>query len=234
MTSKYCKRTARFLTIAAALGWIAPVYGQTADGDRYRLEAGDDIEIKFHYNPELNERVIIRPDGRIAMPLIGDLQAAGMTPEDLSQTLEKKFADEVRTPKVVVQIRSYANRRIFVGGEVLHPGTFALVGQQTVLSALLEAGGLIRTSDRAQVTLIRRTADGPQARIVKLKAASGMSPEAASVAMQPYDVIVVNRSGIAKANQAVDQYIRSMSPALMTAGFNYLYNSGLGMVPIVP
>lgn len=234
MTSKYCQRTTRFLIIAVAVGCVAPLYGQSPDGDRYRLEAGDDIEIKFHYNPELNERVIIRPDGRIAMPLIGELQVTGMAPEELSQALEKKFAPEVRTPKVVVQIRSFANRRIFVGGEVLHPGPFALVGQQTVLSALMEAGGLVRTSDRSQVTLIRRTASGPEARIVKLKAASGMSPEAASVAIQPYDVIVVNRSGIAKANQAVDQYIRSMSPALMTAGFNYLYNSGIGTVPILP
>ncbi|HEU0119474.1 MAG TPA: polysaccharide biosynthesis/export family protein [Bryobacteraceae bacterium] len=198
----------------------------------YTLEAGDDIEIRFHYNPEFNERAVIRPDGIIAMPLIGELQVAGLAPSQLSKLLEEKYAAEAKQPKVLVQVRNYANRRIFVGGEVMRPGPFVLAGKQTIMGALMEAGGLLRTADRGKVTLIRRTASGPEMRTIALKAAKSAAPEAASIALEPFDLIVVNRSGIAKANQVVDQYIRSMSPALLNAGFNYLYNNaGAGLFP---
>jgi len=191
----------------------------------YRLEAGDEIEIKFLYNPELSDKITIRPDGRISMPMVGEITAAGMAVGELTNLIQDKYKSTVRQAVVTVQVRSFANRKVFVGGEVLRPGTVVLTGQQTVLGAILEAGGLMRTADRNQVTLIRRTAAGsPETRTLGLRAAKGKAAEAAGIAVQPYDMIVVTRSGIAKANQAVEQYIRNLSPALLTAGFTYLFN----------
>ncbi len=207
------------------------------DTREYIISPGDDIEIRFHYNPELNEKVVVRPDGRIAMSLIGEINVAGSTPNQLARELEEKYKNEVNMPKVLVQIRSFAPRKVFVGGEVMRPGPLQLQlnGKQTVLGALLEAGGLLRTADRKQLTLIRRTPEGPVVKTIALRADKGIAPEAANFIIEPYDLIVVNRSGIAKANQVVDQYIRSMSPALLSAGFSYLYNqNGTSLLPNLP
>lgn len=204
------------------------------DAREYIMMPGDDIEVRFHYNPELNEKVVIRPDGRIAMSLIGEIAVAGLTPNQLARDLEGKYQNEITMPKVLVQIRSYAPRKVFVGGEVQHPGPLALQlnAKQTVLGALLEAGGLLRTADRKELTLIRRTAEGPVVKQIVLRAGKGIAPEAANFVIEPFDLILVNRSGIAKANQVIDQYIRQMSPALLNAGFNYLYNqNGSSLFP---
>ena len=194
----------------------------------YRLEAGDGIEIRFFFNPELNERVDIRPDGQIAMPMIGQVQAAGITVEQLTGKLAEAYKGIVKQPAVTVQVRSYANRRFFVGGEVGHAGVFLLGSQQTVLGAILEAGGLRTNAKKGEVVLIRRSADGkPVTQRISLRSQNGSVPEAASTAIQPYDVVLVSEAGIAKANRAVDQYVRQMIPMLLSGGFTYLFNGGL-------
>src|SRR5438874_1796614 len=104
----------------------------------YRLEAGDSMDLRFFYNPELNESAQIRPDGNISMHLIGEVAAAGRTIADLTSFLESKYKDIVKQPSLTIQIRSYANRKVFVGGEVARPGVIALVGRQTVLAAIME------------------------------------------------------------------------------------------------
>ncbi len=203
----------------AALAW------QAGGEQLYKLETGDEIEIRFLYNTELNDKMTIRPDGRISMPLMGEIAAAGLSVGELTDLLQKKYKDTVRQPVITVQVRGFANRKVFVGGEVLRPGVVVLAGTQTAMGAILEAGGLIRSADRDKLTVIRKGANGaPESLTLSLRAARGKAPEAAGFLLQPYDLVVVNRSGIAKANQAVDQYVRQMSPALLTAGFSYLAN----------
>ena len=88
----------------------------------YRLQAGDTIEIRLFYNSELNEKVQIRPDGFISMGLIGQVQAANHTVPELTSELEKRYTPIVKTPAVLVQVLGFANRKAFVGGEVIRPG----------------------------------------------------------------------------------------------------------------
>lgn len=194
----------------------------------YRLEAGDGIEIRFFFNQELNDRVEIRPDGQIAMPMVGQIRAAGLTVEELTNKLAASYKEIVKQPAITVQVRSYANRRFFVGGEVNRAGVFALGNQQTVLGAILEAGGMRLNAKKGEVVLIRRAADGkPTTQRVSLRASRNGAPEAASLTIQPYDVVLVSEAGIAKANRAMDQYVRQMIPMLLTGGFTYLFNGGV-------
>ena len=206
----------------------APPPASSATEGAYRLAAGDVITIQFFYNPEFNTKTTIRPDGKISMPLLGEIEVAGLLIDELTARLTERYRGTLRQPEVTIQVETFANRRIFVGGEVTRPGMFPLTGHETLLSAIYEAGGLTRAARRSEVTVIRRSEKGlPEYIPVSLKGvgpakdAGGLS---AGFVLQPLDVVLVHESGVSKANRAVDQYIRQMIPMLLTGGFTYLVN----------
>src|SRR5262249_9782581 len=137
------------------------------DEGLYHLNPGDAIEIKFQQNPELNESVRVRPDGRISMPLVGELLVADSTVAELATRLATAYRDILRTPLVTIQVREFANRRVFVGGEVQRPGVQPLVGRQTALGAVMEAGGFKTSAARDTVTVIRRGSED-RPRVIEL------------------------------------------------------------------
>jgi len=187
----------------------------------YHLQPGDEIEVRFVQNSEYNERGQIRPDGRISLPEIGEIVAAGSTVEEFTAKVKVAYSF-LRNPDPTVQVRGFANRRIFVGGEVARPGMVALTGPKTVTEAIMESGGLRETAHRGSVVLIRRGPDGNPVTYGVQMYRSGKGPDATSTMVQPYDVVVVTESTIAKLDRVVDQYIRRMVPGLLTAGFTYL------------
>jgi polysaccharide export outer membrane protein len=215
---------------AARAAAVPPV--TEADAGTYRLNAGDVIEIKFMQNPELNELVRIRPDGRISMPLVGELQVAGATVGQLTTRLTAAYKDILRAPFATIQVREFADRRVFVGGEVNRPGMLALVGAQTAFGAVMEAGGFRPTAARDEVVVIRRgDAEQPVVMRLDLKVRDGNPPEAARFALQPLDVVLVTESGVARTNRAIDQYVRQMIPLSLSGGFTWLFgNGGFGVV----
>ena len=206
----------------------APPPAASATEGAYRLAAGDVITLQFFYNPEFNTKTTIRPDGKISMPLLGEIEVTGLSVDELTTRLMELYRGTLRQPAVTIQVETFANRRIFVGGEVTRPGMFPLTGHETLLSAIYEAGGLTKTARRSEVTVIRRSEKGlPEYIPVSLKGV-GQSKDAggpsAGFVLQPLDVVLVHESGVSKANRAVDQYIRQMIPMLLTGGFTYLVN----------
>jgi hypothetical protein len=107
----------------------------------HRLVPGDEIELKFLLNTELNDRVTIGPDGRVTVPLLGAVEAQGMTVAAFTKSLETAYAPKLRVPDLDVIVRTYGAARIFVGGEVKTPGVLAMAGQMDVLQGILAAGG---------------------------------------------------------------------------------------------
>ena len=200
------------------------------DDGSYRLSAGDLVEIKFMLNPELNEEVRIRPDGRISMPLVGELLVAGATIDELGTRLTTAYEEILRAPSVTIQVREFADRRVFVGGEVTRPGMLPLIGEQTALGAVMEAGGFKTTAARGELVVIRK-GDEDEPRLIRLSMDSnkdqGVAPEAASFRLQPLDVVLVAESGVARAGRAVDQYVRQLIPVLLTGGFTYLFDGAV-------
>ena len=73
----------------------------------YRIQVGDQLDIKFFYNPELNEQVTVRPDGRISLQLVHEIMVAGLTPSELTDLLTKKYAPELKKPEITVIVRSF-------------------------------------------------------------------------------------------------------------------------------
>jgi len=168
--------------------------------------------------------VTIRPDGRISVILLDEIQAAGLTTAQLDEMLTKGYSPFYRDPKVTVNVRSFANLRVYVGGEVGQPGLLSLVGEMTAGRAVIQAGGLRGTARPEHALLLRNSGQGtPVSLRVDLKEVfRGAMPD---VALLPFDVIYVPKSRIAKVDDFVDRHIRQMIPISISAGFTYLFNN---------
>jgi protein involved in polysaccharide export with SLBB domain len=189
--------------------------------EEYRIQPGDQLDIKFFYNPELNELLIpVRPDGRISLQLAGEIRAAGMTPAELTRALEEKYAVELKKPEVTVIVRTFSGRLVFVDGEVGRAGLVNLVGPMTILQSLSQTGGFRATARRNEVILIRRDANHrPTIHTVNLEKALDGTDMSQDAFLQPFDIVYVPRSPIANAALWVDQYIRRMVPFSVGAGY---------------
>jgi protein involved in polysaccharide export with SLBB domain len=185
----------------------------------YSIQPGDELDIKFFYNPELNELVTVRPDGMITLQLIDDVKVAGMTPAELDDLLTEKFKKELRKPVLSIIVRSFAGQRVFVGGEVARPGLITLAPGMQPIQAVLQAGGFRETAKPDATILIRK---GPENHPIPLpldliEAMYGKG-EAASIELRPDDIVYVPKSNIAKVNKFVDDYIRGI---LMFNGWSF-------------
>jgi protein involved in polysaccharide export with SLBB domain len=179
----------------------------------YLIQPGDSLDIKFFYNPELNDLVVVRPDGRISLQLAPEIQAAGLTPAQLTSALETKYEKELANPGITIIVRSFSSQRVYVDGEVNKPGMVALLGPLTVLQSIAEAGGVKDTAKTDRVLIIRKSKDNkPQAIEVNLDEIRKAADESQNVLLAPYDVVFVPKSTIANVNQFIDQYIRRNIP----------------------
>jgi len=111
----------------------------SADSD-YVIGADDLLKIVVWKETELTETLPVRPDGKISMPLLGDVVAAGMTPTELAESIQQKLKKYIADPRVTVVVSAMNSRRVFVTGEVTHSGAIPLLPHMTVLQALSTAG----------------------------------------------------------------------------------------------
>ncbi len=188
----------------------------------YKINAGDRLSVKLFYNPELNEEVVVRPDGRITLQLLNEIKVVGMTPAKLSEVLTEGYTKYLaQAPEVSVIVNNFAGNRIFVGGEVGSAGAGGgaaggagggsireLDGPTTVLQEIMLSGGFRDTADRNRVILVRRDENNkPLYMCLDIeKAMKGIDPNQ-DIYLQAYDMIIVPRSGIADVDLWVDQYV---------------------------
>ncbi len=182
-------------------------------GDPYVIQVNDELAIKFYNNPELNEDVKVRPDGKISLQLVDDVQAAGLSPVQLDAELTKRYTGELADPNVSVIVRTAGGDHVYVNGEVGKQGVVPLVGGMTLYQSIQTAGGFLDTAQRSQVILIRKGPDGkPFGRAVDVRLIqAGESPES-DIPLRPLDMVFVPRSKIANVDLFVKQYIRDALP----------------------
>lgn len=192
----------------------------------YIIHTGDQLDIKFFYNPELNESLTVRPDGKISLQLIDDVQATGKTPAQLDRELTEQYAFELRKPEVTVIVRTFSEMRIYVGGEVKNEGVINLVSGMTPLQAVFNAGGFQDTAAPESAFVIRKDSKNHPIPIrVNLKDALFGNGPGATIRLQPQDIIYVPKSFIAKANLFVNQYIEELFLFRgASMGFSYQVN----------
>jgi len=206
---------------AAAL--TAPSIGKPAP---YLIQPGDQLDIKFFYNPELNESLTVRPDGKISLQLVDEVQAAGLKPLELDDELTKKYAYELKKPMITVIVKSFAGQRIYVGGEVNRQRLMTLTAGMTPLQAVFNAGGFKETA-KPESTIVIRKGPGNKPVPIKMDLGDAMDGKSGSAyfLLQPDDIVYVPKSAIAKANKFVNQYIENLLLFRgVSFGFSYELN----------
>ncbi len=187
----------------------------------YRINVGDELDIKFFYNRELNENITVRPDGRISLQLVHEIMAAGLTPAELTNLLVKKYATEIKEPEITVIVRSFSAQKVYIDGELNKPGVLELIRPLTVLQSISRAGGLKDTARLHEVIVIRRQADNKLLIIpVNLEKAIDGTDMGQDIYLTPYDIVFVPKSPVANLNQWVDQYIRKNIPIPFSLGYS--------------
>jgi polysaccharide export outer membrane protein len=163
---------------------------QAALPDDYKLQAGDKLRIEVYKDAQLSQSVQIRPDGKITLPLIGDVTAMGLTPIDLRDRITSALKDYVNNPVVTVIVVEGTSPTAYVVGEVNHPGPVVLQANMTVLQALAVAGGLKDFADAKNIRILRKGVAGQQSIPFNYKdAIKGVG--SSSVLLQPGDTVVV-------------------------------------------
>lgn len=141
-----------FLILAV---WSSPMFAAGEETD-YVIQPGDVLLISVWREPDLQQTILVRPDGGISFPLAGDLPAAGKTIAQLTQALSAKIVKYIPSPVVTVTLQENLGNRIYVTGKVAKPGVYLINQYVDVLQALSMAGGLTPFAERANIKILRR------------------------------------------------------------------------------
>ena len=128
---------------------------EPVDPNSYVIGAEDRLRVRVWREPDVSGDVIVRPDGKITLPLIGELQAGGKTPVVLSATVAEKLTEFLNRPEVMVQVVSIRSKKYYITGQLNRTGAFPLVVPTTVLEALSGAGGFQHWAKRKKIVVLR-------------------------------------------------------------------------------
>jgi polysaccharide export outer membrane protein len=189
-------RCAQILTALVTTASVAGCGGSTSAAARqarpytpgeYRIGVEDLLEITVWKEPQLSTTAPVRPDGKVTVPVAGEIQAAGHTARELEGILARRLAERIASPEVTVVVKELNASRVFVLGEVGKPGAYPMRGAMTVVQALALAGGLTEFADRDDIVILRRGDAGAQLKLkLDLSDAYG-----APIELAPGDTVVV-------------------------------------------
>lgn len=174
-----------------AKGARAPAPQVSAIDADYRIGPQDILRIDVWKEPEVSRAIPVRPDGKISLPLLNDVQAAGLTPVQLSEVIGDGLKKYMNNPQVTVTVSEINSRRIYVTGEVTRAGAFPLLPKMTVLQALSSSGGFTQFA-KVKSIYVLRTVDSEQRKLpFNYKDVVTGKKNEQNVLLQPGDVIVV-------------------------------------------
>ena len=161
--------------------------------DMHYVIGNDDVlAINVWKEPDLTQSLTVRSDGKISMPLIGEIAAAGKTPAQLEQEITEKLRTYITQPEVTVMVSQMNSVKFNILGRVMKPGSYSLSATTTVLDAIAQAGGFQDFAKQKKIYILRQSASGAQARIpFNYKSViHGEHPEQ-NIRLEPRDTIVV-------------------------------------------
>ncbi len=191
----------------------------------YQLQPGDQVDIKFYYHPELNEQIIIGPDNKMAMQLIGELSTENLSTQQLSEELTQRYAKTLKNSQATVILRKYASPRVFVAGEVTQPTAHALeAGRLTAFQAIIQSGGFRKSAERSNVVVLRSSGSG-KPEFIKLDLQGHLEQSVdADILLKPYDIVFVPQKRISEVADFFDEYFNKIVPIYRNLGFSFTYN----------
>jgi polysaccharide export outer membrane protein len=157
----------------------------------YEIGAEDQLNINVWKEPEVSRSVPVRPDGKISLPLINDVQAVGLTPMQLAMSISEKLKKFISDPQVTVIVLTINSRRYYIVGEMARAGAFSLIPNMTVLQAISSAGGFTQFANMKAIYVLR-IVDGKSVKFPfnYKEVIKGIRPEQ-NIILKPGDTIVV-------------------------------------------
>jgi polysaccharide biosynthesis/export protein len=166
----------------------APVQAATADAS-YKIGPQDVLRIDVWKETEISRSVPVRPDGKISLPLLNDVQAAGLTAMELANVITEGLKKFINSPQVTVTVTEINSRRVYVTGEVTRPGAYPLLPNMTALQALTSAGGFTQFSNTKKIYVLRNESGKQVKHPFNYKAV--LDGKQDDIPLQPGDTIVV-------------------------------------------
>ncbi len=169
--------------VAVPAGTIVP-----AD---YVIGADDILTIVFWREKDLSSEVVVRPDGRISLPVLQDVHAAGLTPEQLRDSLTKTAEKFVEDPNVTVIVKEINSRRVFITGQVAKPGPYNVTSPMTVIQLIAFAGGLLEYADGKNILVMRTENSNPTSYRFNYKEVREGKNLKQNIQLRPGDTVIV-------------------------------------------
>jgi polysaccharide biosynthesis/export protein len=160
--------------------------------DSFVIGNDDVLAINVWKEPDISRSIPVRSDGRISLPLVGEVQAAGQTPLKLEVEIAGKLKNYISEPEVTVMVQQINSQKFNVLGQVVHPGSFVITNSPTVLDAIALAGGFRDFAKQKSIYVLREKSDGTQSRLPfsYKEVIKGVNP-AQNVKLQPRDTVIV-------------------------------------------
>lgn len=176
----------------------------------YRVQIGDRLDVTFFTHPEQNRLVMVRPDGRISMPFVGDVQAAGRPPQEIARELERSYANVLVNPRVDVLV-DQVSAEFYVFGEVKAPGRYPLEKPTDLLQALAVAGGYNGMSRLSSIVLLRKGRDGrAYAAVLDFREYMDASRRDRVVQLRAEDIVWVPKDAISRWDNVAAKLLRNV------------------------
>ena len=170
---------------------VAPLPAAAVVPPGYVIGVDDVLAVLFWREKDLSGDVVVRPDGKITLPLLNDVQAAGLTPEDLRAALTTAAAKYVAEPNVTVVVRQINSRRVFITGQIAKPGPYAVTPGLTVMQLIALAGGLTEFADSKNIIIMRTENGKPLAYRFNYKEVLDRKKLQQNIELKPGDTVVV-------------------------------------------
>lgn len=163
-----------------------------AHDDIFIIGKDDVLAINVWKEPDISRSIPVRSDGKISLPLVGEIQAAGETPLKLEQNIATKLKSYIEEPEVTVIVQQINSEKFNILGMVSKPGTYPLVGSATVLDAIALAGGFRDFAKQKSIYILRQNSDGTQTRLpFNYKEVIRGNNTAQNITLQPRDTVIV-------------------------------------------
>lgn len=201
-------------------------YPSGATTVEYTVGEGDVLYISVWQNDDMNQELIVRPDGKISFPLIGDVQAAGRTITAIDDDLTQRLREFIKFPEISISIRKLGGCKVIVLGQVGRSGVYAVSGNKTILEAIALAGGFTSDAVGNSVILVRGGLQKPQALRLNLKKALRGLDLSDNVPLQPEDIVFVPRTFVSDLATIAMQIIDPVSRGSFIVDFIQKWDRG--------
>ena len=173
----------------------APAPQAAAPPADYVIGADDVLVVMFRREKDLSAEVVVRPDGKITLPLINDIQAAGLTTDQLRDRVTEQAARFVESPTVTVIVKQINSRKVFITGQVMKPGPYPIGDRMTVMQLISTAGGLTEYAKKKDIVILREPAGRPGSKPAAFKFnyddVRKLKNLASNIELKPGDTVIV-------------------------------------------